>query len=547
MNNNDRYFMNKYEIESWTERAFEEKHFCAYYQPQFNHSNGRIVGAEALVRWIHPEYGIQSPADFIPVLENSGNITRLDLYVFEEVCRFLRKCIDENLKVVPVSFNVSRHDLYSENFIDKMEKIRTQYNIPVKYLRVEITESAALSDNKFISSKVDEFHSLGYIVEMDDFGSGYSSLNALKDIEVDIIKLDMIFLRGKIGGRGGIIISSIVRMANWLGTPIIVEGVETVEQADYMKSIGCDYIQGYLYSKPVPEDEFYNKLKSGKISQTIPKMKLIDALDAEKFWNPESLETMVFNNFVGGAAIFSYESDKEKIEVLRVNEKYLAEFGMNLSQKDIILKNKDLDLDSKNRKIYIDTIKRAISSNEEEECETWRTVQSPCCSEDEFCIKTTMRVIGRSENCYLFYVLVNNITKEKTAFEEISASEKKFRTAGEHANIYCWEYTIETKEMRPCARCMRDLNLPKLIKNYPEPLIESGLFPPDYADFYRDWMKQIDNGAKSLETVMPLTPDRIPFHVRYTAEYDENGHPYKAYGSATLAINLDLNKAIKQN
>lgn len=536
----EHYFMNRYEMEDWTDRAFQEHQFKAYYQPQFNHATGRIVGAEALVRWIHPEYGMQSPGDFIPVFESNGTITRLDLYIFEETCRFLRKCLDEKIRVVPISFNVSRHDIYCYDFISNMEKIRNTYQIPVKYLRVEITESAAANDNDYINKIVGKFHELGYVVEMDDFGSGYSSLNALKDIEVDIIKLDMAFLRGKIGGRGGIIISSIVRMANWLGTPVIVEGVETQEQADYMRSIGCEYIQGYFYSRPIPEQDFYEKLKHNKTSRTIPAMKLIDTMDAEKFWNPASLETMIFNQFVGGAAIFCYESDKDSIEMLRVNEKYLAELGMNMTQKEIILKNTDLNLDRINKKIYTDTIRRAIASGKEEECETWRKVYSSCCGEDELCIHSSLRVIGQADNRYLIYVMIRDMTKEKKAYEELYASEKKFRTASEHAKIYCWEYMIDTHEMRPCARCQRDLGLPKVLYNYPEPMIESRLFQPDYADLYREWHKQLDNGAEGMEMIMPLTDDRVPYHVRYTAEFDENGHPYKAYGSATLAIDLSL-------
>ncbi|MDD6268570.1 MAG: EAL domain-containing protein [Oscillospiraceae bacterium] len=533
--NCQRYFMSKNEILNCAEEAFRDRHFCVYYQPQFNHINGRIVGAEALVRWIHPEYGMQSPGDFIPAFEANGYITRLDLYVFDEVCAFIEKCIKDDIKnIVPVSFNVSRHDIYCNDFIDEMEKIRKKHNVPVHYLRVEITESAVLGSNDYLAGIVDTFHSLGYIVEMDDFGSGYSSLNVLKDIEVDIIKLDMFFLKGEIGGRGGVIISSVVRMANWLATPIIVEGVETVEQADYMKSLGCVYIQGYLYSKPVPEDEYLKLLLSGRTGDAVPTMKIIDKLDAEKFWSPETFETLIFNYFVGGAGIFSYENDQ--IEMLRVNEKYVEEFGMNMTQRDIIQRRECFNFDEENRKIFIDTIRRAIQSNDEEKCETWRTVHSPCCGDDLICIRSNMRVIGRADGQYLLFVNIQNVTAEKKMYAELYESEKKFRTAGEHANIYCWEYDIDTKEMRPCARCIRDLGMPKIVKNYPEPVIESGLFPADYADMYRDWMKQLEEGADNLEAIIPLTADRIPFHVRYTAEFDDNGRPYKAYGSATLVV-----------
>lgn len=531
-NNAKRYFMSKGEMLGCVEQAFEKGHFCIFFQPQYNHTNGRIIGAEALVRWIHPQYGMQLPSEFIPLFESEGYITRLDIYVFEELCKFQRKCLDHQIDTVPISFNVSRYDLYFESFIENMEKIRNKYRVPVKYLRVEITESAAVGGNDYLAKIVDRFHSFGYIVEMDDFGSGYSSLGVLKDVEVDIIKLDMMFLRGKIGGRGGIVISSIVRMANWLKTPVIVEGVETLVQADYMKSIGCEYIQGYLYSKPVPESEFIELLNDVKKDVTMPYMKFIDNLDAEKFWNPETMETLIFNNFVSAAAIFSYENDE--IEMLRVNEKYLKELCMNMNQKEVIIDHKSLDLDAENKKIYIDTIKRAIESNDYETCETWRIIHSPCCGEDKLCIRTVLQVIGRADGQYLFFATIQNITTEKKMYMELYDSEKKFRTAGEQVNIYCWEYEIETKEMRPCSRCIRDLGLAPLIKNYPEPVIESGLFPADYADLYRDWHKQLENGVKSLDAIIPLTADRVPFHVRYTAEFDENGRPYKAYGSATF-------------
>lgn len=540
MSENNRYFMNKNELLANAENAFEEKQFCVYYQPKYNYMSGRIVGAEALVRWIHPEYGMQSPGDFIPVFEKNGLITRLDLYVFEEICSFISRCRGTDIKTVPISFNVSRYDVISGDFIERIEEIRKKYDIPVTNLRAEITESSMIGGNDHMAKIVHKFQSLGYVVEMDDFGSGYSSLNVLKDIEVDIIKLDMAFMRGNITKRGGIIISSIIRMANWLGTPVIAEGVETPEQAEYLKSIGCIYIQGFLFSKPVPENEYVNMLRNIKSDVLAPGMKLIDKLDAEKFWSPESFETLVFNNFVGGAAVISFKDDE--IETLRVNERYLKELGMNMNQQDIILNQKNLNFDEKNKQIYIDTINRAIVSDDYETCVTWREVFSQCCGEDSLCIESTMRVIGRAEGQYLLYVLIRNITHEKKMYMKLYDSEKKFRTAGEQANIYCWEYTIDTKEMRPCFRCMRDLGLPPLLENYPEPVIESGLFPPDYADMYRDWHKQLAEGAEHLEAIIPLTVNRIPFHVRYTAEFDENGHPYKAYGSATQVVDIPTEK-----
>ncbi len=132
--------------------------------------------------------------------------------------------------------------------------------------------------------------------------------------------------------------------------------------------------------------------------------------------------------------------------------------------------------------------------------------------------------------------MIRNITSEKNSFNAMLDTERRFKMASEQVNIYFWEYTVSTKEMRPCFRCMRDLGLPPLLRNYPDSAIEMGIFPPEVADMYRDWHVQVANGVKELEAIIPLTPERIPFHVRYTTEFDENGHPVKAYGSAALVV-----------
>ena len=388
---------------------------------------------------------------------------------------------------------------------------------------------------ELVSGVLRQLHEYGYIVEMDDFGSGYSSLNVLKDLAVDVIKLDMRFLSGDIGGRGGTIISAIVQMAKWLGTPVIAEGVETMEQADYMKSIGCKYIQGYLYSKPVPEGDFLQKMQKLEHEPMTPALDLIKTMDAGRFWDPSSMETLIFNNFVGGAVIFSLRG--RKAEILRVNKKYVREIGMNMLEQEILDSDPLLGMDENNRRIYFDTLDRAIASNDEETCETWRTVCSKTCGEDRICIRSYIRVIGKTDNQYLFYAMVHNITAEKSRYRDLYDSERRFRFASEQANVYAWEVDIATKLMRPCFRCMRDLNLPPVVHNYPEPVIECGIFQPDYADMYREWMRKLETGEEDhIEGIMPLTVGRVPFHVRLSLERDENGKPLKIYASATLVV-----------
>ena len=404
--------LSEQEISGIMEEALENEQFLVYYQPQFNHATGSLVGAEALVRWKHPERGLISPGLFIPIFERNGFITKLDLYVFGRVCAFLRKCIDHNLEVVPVSSNFSRYDIFQPRFVEKLEELRMKYDVPVKYLRVEITESAIVGGSDRVNEIVKQLRECGYVVEMDDFGSGYSSLNVLREVDLDIIKLDMLFLSEKANNnRGGTIISSIVRMAKWLDMPVIAEGVETMSQADFLKSIGCEYIQGYLYSKPLPEEEFEALLQKNKSDFAMLPDEKNQIVDAYDFWEPKSLETLIFSKFAGGAAIFEYHDGKA--EILRVNKKYLRELGMNLSEKDLIETDPLTFFDEANGKIYCETLKLAIETGEEQECDTWRTFSSSGCKDEKICVRSNVQLIGRSGDHYLFYSMIRNVTPER--------------------------------------------------------------------------------------------------------------------------------------
>jgi len=526
--------MTEQELVAFFDEAVNYGYIYNVYQPKINHVTGRMIGAEALMRMKHPLYGLQMPADFIPLFEKNDLVFSADLVVCENVCKFLRKCLDAGIPVVPISVNMSRYDVYNHDYVEQVEVIRNEYDIPVKYIHIEITESSAIGGLELMTDVLNHFHELGYKVEMDDFGSGYSSLNILKDLDVDIIKLDMDFLTGDIGGRGGAIISSVVQMTKWLNTPVVAEGVETNAQADYMKSIGCNYIQGYLYSQPIEEVEFVDMLKELTHEPLASSTDLIHSIESGRFWDPNSIDTLLFNNMVGAAAIFTYKDGK--VEFVRVNDKYIKEMGMNLTAKEMLNMNLLDSLDDAGKRILIDTLDRAVKSGEEETCEVWRTVCSRICGEEKVLIRSNIRMIGRADDQFLFYSMVQNITADRRRYEALEDSEKKFRIASEQNNTYAWEYEIATHIMRPCFRCMRDLGVPPVVENYPQPLFDSGLFPMEYKDMYLDWMKQLEEGVDHLETIMPLTPDRIPFYIRYTTEYDENGRPLKAYGSATMVV-----------
>jgi len=235
-------------------KAIEDKDFLVYLQPKFDFVTEHIVGAEALVRWRHPHLGFISPAKFIPAFERTGAIFQVDKYVWEQVCQILRRELDAGEKAKPISVNVSRVDLYSQNLVQHFRELVKRYSIPPQLLELEITESAYVDRPQDIVRMTRELQALGFPILMDDFGSGFSSLNMLKDLPVDILKIDLNFLAdttNDTADRARNILISVVRMAKGLQTPVIVEGVESKAQAQFLRDIGCEYAQGYYYSKPV--------------------------------------------------------------------------------------------------------------------------------------------------------------------------------------------------------------------------------------------------------------------------------------------------------
>lgn len=239
------------------EMAIQNKEFTLYLQPKYNIEKGTIIGAEALVRWISLENGFISPGDFIPVFENNGFVYEVDKFIWEESCRYLRKWLDEGREVHPISVNVSRIDLYDPKLVPHLVDLREKYQLPSQYLELEITESAYTEDPEQIITITRQLREAGFVILMDDFGTGYSSLNMLKDIQIDVLKLDMGFLKSSdYSAKGGNILTAILKMAESLKMQTIAEGVETKEQVEFLKSIGCKYVQGFYYSKPLPVDEF---------------------------------------------------------------------------------------------------------------------------------------------------------------------------------------------------------------------------------------------------------------------------------------------------
>lgn len=239
--------------------ALEGDQFCFYLQPQISVS-GKMLGGEALVRWIHPERGLIPPNEFIEILERTGLICRLDLYIWERACRKLREWRDQGLDSYHISVNISPKDFYFTDIYRTFTELAEKYEINPRNLRLEITETAIMNDFKKQLVLIQRLQEYGFLVEMDDFGSGYSSLNMLKDMSVDTLKVDMGFLREtEHQERSRTILKMVISLSKQLGMEVITEGVETREQVDFLTEIGCDIFQGYYFAKPMPVPEFEKK------------------------------------------------------------------------------------------------------------------------------------------------------------------------------------------------------------------------------------------------------------------------------------------------
>ena len=239
------------------ETALAEEQFIVYLQPKYSLSDNRMVSAEALVRWIHPEWGFMSPGEFIPLFEKNGFIPCLDRYVWEKVCVYLRDWQEKGYPVMPVSVNVSRADIYQSHLVDTLSEMVQKYGIDPSCLHLEITESAYTDNPDQIISTVEELRRLGFVIEMDDFGSGYSSLNMLSQMTLDILKLDMKFIQNELAKPAAqSILNDIISMAHRMSFRVVAEGVETKEQTERLQAVGCDYVQGYYFARPMPVKEF---------------------------------------------------------------------------------------------------------------------------------------------------------------------------------------------------------------------------------------------------------------------------------------------------
>lgn len=243
-------------IENSMYESLNNGDFKVYYQPKHDAVSGKLVGAEALIRWIHPVYGFMSPADFIPLFEQNGFIIENDMYVWRKTCENIKRWQEKNIKTVPISINASKITMNSNSLIEDIQVPIKEYGISPENLHIEITETMMANDIDKLVSKLSQIRALGHEIELDDFGSGYSSINILSTLPLDVVKLDMSFMQHFGDEKKAKVLEACVHLAKELGFKTVSEGVELKEQKEVLGDLGVDMIQGYYYSKPLPEEEF---------------------------------------------------------------------------------------------------------------------------------------------------------------------------------------------------------------------------------------------------------------------------------------------------
>ena len=305
------------------QNAMQTGEISFYLQPQCRVSGGKIIGAESLARWRRQDGTFISPAFFIPVLEKYGIVTDLDQFIWESVCSWLRGIIGRGLKPVPISVNVSRIDMFSMNVADHLSSLLEKYGLPVSLLKVEITESAYVDDSEQVKKTISDLRTKGFQVLMDDFGSGYSSLNMLRSTKMDVIKLDAQFLHFNAGEeqKGINILESVINMTKSLSTPIIVEGVDTPELVRYLSDLGCRYMQGFYFYRPMPGEQFARLLENpDRIDYTGIRQPIHEQVHLQEFLEGSIHSDAMLNNILG--PVVFYRQTGRDVDIIRFNQQF---------------------------------------------------------------------------------------------------------------------------------------------------------------------------------------------------------------------------------
>ncbi len=417
------------EISQHLEEGMKNQEFFIVLQPQYKFTTNELVGAEALVRWVHPELGPIYPGEFIPLLEKAGLVSKLDCFVWEEACKQVRYMIDhhDESNIVPISVNISRMDIYLPDLGGLMSGLVEKYDFAPELLKLEITESAYIADSEQLIEVVEDLRRRGFSVEMDDFGSGYSSLNILKDVPVDVLKLDMRFLAvdNNNSKRGGSILSSIIRMAHWMGLSVVAEGVETLDQADYLKDLGCYNMQGYYFARPMSVDDFNVLLKEAFVGDLSLQNSSGALKDTIEFLSVEGESSYLFNNCIGGACLVEF--DGNTVEGLLVNDRFYSQMGISRDEGDLYRTNLAELFCEDDRLLLVESLHQAI---EHDTSQVFLRSKIAAGSLPRW-VRGSNRYLASRNGTHMLFCMIEDVTSQRLSemrLEELGLEAASFRS-----------------------------------------------------------------------------------------------------------------------
>ena len=436
--------------------GIKNEEFTFYLQPKCDITNGKVVSVESLVRWEHPVEGLISPAKFIPMLEKNGLIGKLDYYVWEKVCKWIMEWTDKGNKVVPVSVNVSRSDMYTLDILECFKGLTEKYGINPEVLEIEITESAYTEDYDNLKEVIRKLRAMGFLVSIDDFGSGYSSLNMVKDVNVDILKLDMGFMRMETNTEKGIgILEAIINMAKILKLKVIAEGVETQKDANRLKDLGCRYAQGYYYYMPMPIAAFEELIK---VPENVDYRGICtndtDYLSVKNLLSQGIMTEKMLNNFLGAVAFFEWQNNK--VRVIQINQNFSNMLDGHGNEVNEIKSNFLNQIYEQDREIFIKALRLAFATRMEE------YVEIRYKKENGDCLWLAFRLffLKQLDNSQIFYSSVMDVSERKQD-ETLLAKSQKALYEAVHVTDTDWAFRKLSKENQNVALTLNTSIVPK--------------------------------------------------------------------------------------
>ena len=510
--------------------ALENHEFQIYLQPKCNIRTGKIVGAEALVRWLHPKKGVIPPGDFIPVFERNGFIKKLDVYIWEQTAAWLRGWMDAGHTPIPVSVNISRIDFFGLDICGVLQGLVEKYDLEPRLLELEITESAYANQPEEIIRTVQQLMQQRFTLLMDDFGSGYSSLNMLKDVNVDILKIDMRFL-DRDDQKSKDILESVVQMGKWLGLPVIAEGVETERQVDFLLSIGCPYAQGYFYYRPMPLADFEALLlQEDTVDWTDGGKLTVDSnmlLDYHEFFHKDVLSSQLLGNILGAIALYSF--DGSHLFFMRGNEEYYRFIHRRLGRRRQLEDELLATIAGQDRPTFLQALQTAKNDPDGQGIEVY---VRPLAAGGPLWIRIRLFHLSQQGGRDIFYAALSDATEQMEDIERLRVSEEQFRLAMEATHIVLFELDVNTRTAHYSEYAQKAFHLDATVANAPEGFIEQGSVCPDSQADFRAIYEAIYRGEERASCVVRAHMGNEVVHNRVTliAIKGPDGKTVKAVG-----------------